>query len=495
MFFFWLDITALAISAVVVSALLMLALASGIRKPLNYSFAYFAAAQAAWVIVSLLLRLSLWFDRGNPVLLAEIVSLALSLTGPPLLLFTSRYVGHHTWGLSAGAIAGVIAMGVLSVPLFRHQLVSNPHLTSTGSTAIDIKPLGLVLAPLPILYFVWSLILFWRERHRDEGIYLALSVFVLLAGFIVGGIVNVPLPILSITGAVGVAVLGYGVVSRQLFNPLRERTRALQREIAERGRVEETLRQYAAQLEERNEELDAFAHMVAHDLDGPLAHMVGFAEVLKEDHTSLPAEEVSRYLRIIAQSGRKMSRIIDALLLLASVRQLEQVLMEPLDTGLIIDEALARLADQRKECQAEIVLPSADSWPAAAGYALWVEEVWFNYLSNALKYGGEPPRVELGVTQVEEGLIQFWVRDNGPGITPEQQARLFKPFTRLGPDVRRAKGHGLGLSIVQLIVEKLGGRVGVESVIGQGSRFWFSLPRFQGWDKSTGDEGKDAVVE
>jgi signal transduction histidine kinase len=492
MFFFWLDITALAISALVISALLMLALASGIRKPLNYSFAHFAAAQAVWVIVSLLLRLSLWFDRGDPVLLAEIVSLALSLAGPLLLLFTSRYVGHHTRALSAAAIAGVIAMAILSVPLFRHQLVSNPHLTSTGSTAIEIEPLGLVLAPLPILYFVWSLILFWRERHRDEGIYLALSVFALLAGFIVGGIVNAPLPILSITCTIGVAVLGYGVVSRQLFNPLREKTLALQHEIAERERAEATLRLYAAELEDRNEELDAFAHMVAHDLDGLLAHMIGFAEALQDEHSALPAEDVSRYLGMIAHSGRKMSRIIEALLLLASVRKLEDVPMAPLDMGQIVDEALARLAGQRKERQADIVVPDAETWPQAVGYAMWVEAVWSNYLSNALKYGGEPPRVELGATVQPEGSIRFWVRDNGPGIAPEQQSRLFRPFTRLGSEIERVKGHGLGLSIVRLIVEKLGGQVGVESESGQGCLFWFSLRQYQGQRESAGDRDRDA---
>lgn len=495
MLFLWLDITALTISTVIASALLLLALASGARKPLNYSFALFAAAQAVWAIVSLLLRISLWLEIGNPILLAEMVSLALSLTGPLLLFFTSRYVGHHTTGLSAAAIAGVVAMAILSVPLFNHQLVSNPHLSPAGSTTIEINSLGLVLAPLPILYSVWSLILFWQERHRDEGIYLVLSVFTLLAGFIAGGIVNVPLPILSITGTIGVSILGYGVVSRQLFNPLKERTRALRREIAERKRAEETLRCYAAELEDRNEELDAFAHMVAHDLDGPLAHMVGFAEVLKDDHAALPPEDVSRYLRMIAQSGRKMSRIIDALLLLASVRQIDQVPKEALDMKLIVGEALARLTDQRNELEAMIVLPQDDVWPEAVGYALWVEEVWFNYLSNALKYGGEPPRVELGWTEEEGGWVRFWVRDDGLGITPEQQSRLFTPFTRLGPDVERAKGHGLGLSIVRLIVEKLGGQVGVESEVGQGSRFWFRLPRFQGWDGPAGDKNKDAVVE
>jgi two-component system sensor histidine kinase/response regulator len=100
--------------------------------------------------------------------------------------------------------------------------------------------------------------------------------------------------------------------------------------------------------------------------------------------------------------------------------------------------------------------------------------VWANYLSNAIQYGGRPPRVELGVTEQADGMVRFWVRDNGPGLTPEEQARLFTPFTQLAQV--RARGHGLGLSIVRRIVERLGGQVGVESEIGRGSAFTFTLP-------------------
>jgi signal transduction histidine kinase len=127
-----------------------------------------------------------------------------------------------------------------------------------------------------------------------------------------------------------------------------------------------------------------------------------------------------------------------------------------------------------EQSHAEIVGPEASAWPVALGYAPWVEEVWINYLSNALKYGGRPPRIELGAKAQPDEMTRFWVRDNGPGIPPEAQARLFTPFTRL--DQVRAKGHGLGLSIVRRIVEKLGGQVSVESQVGQGSVFSFTLP-------------------
>jgi signal transduction histidine kinase/DNA-binding response OmpR family regulator len=246
----------------------------------------------------------------------------------------------------------------------------------------------------------------------------------------------------------------------------------------------EVQRRYTLELEKRNEELDAFAHTVAHDLKGALGSVVGFAQALEGAHAELSDEELQRYLRTIAQGGRKMSNIVDELLLLASVRKMEEVKVESLDMARVVDEARVRLADVIEQHQARVVLP--ERWPGALGYGPWLEEVWFNYLSNAIKYGGDQPRVELGFDDsgqwtVDSGQstptteIRFWVRDNGPGLTPEEQGRLFRSFERL--DQVRAKGHGLGLSIVRRIVEKLDGEVGVESAVGQGSVFWFTLRR------------------
>ena len=232
----------------------------------------------------------------------------------------------------------------------------------------------------------------------------------------------------------------------------------------------EMLRQYTAELEAYNQELDAYAHTVAHDLTNPLAVMIGYAETLEMDSAALDPD-VQLGLRGIAKGGRKMNNIIDELLLLASVRKMEEVALESLDMAGIVTEAQRRLSHMIEEYQAEIIVP--DAWTAALGYGPWVEEVWANYLSNALKYGGRPPRVELGAMAQADGTVRFWVRDNGPGLTPEEQRRLFRSFERL--DQVRAKGHGLGLSIVRRIVEKLGGEVGVESQVEQGCTFWFTL--------------------
>jgi PAS domain S-box-containing protein len=238
-----------------------------------------------------------------------------------------------------------------------------------------------------------------------------------------------------------------------------------------RAQVEEALRQYAADLEARNEELDAFAHTAAHDLKNPLGLVIGYADILAMDYPDLPSEDVIGCVQEIARNGRRMGRIIDEMLLLAGVRQVE-VEIELVDMEGVARESLQRLVDMVEEYQAEIILP--ESWPAALGYGPWIEEVWANYVNNAIKYGGRPPRVELGARELPDGRARFWVRDNGPGLSPEEQGRLFRPFTRL--DQAHTKGHGLGLSIVRRIVEKLGGEVGVESREGKGSTFLFTLP-------------------
>lgn len=226
-------------------------------------------------------------------------------------------------------------------------------------------------------------------------------------------------------------------------------------------------------LKLRNEQLDAFAHTVAHDLNSSLAVVVGFSEQLAETYDSLSLTDLHKYLLTIARSGRKMSNIINELLLFASMRQ-EEVTHEPLNMPIIVGEAVQRLRETINQRQAEVILPA--SYLPAMGHAPWVEEIWYNYLSNALKYGGQPPRIEIGNEQLDNGQVRFWVRDNGRGLTADQQTQLFVPYSQL--DHPQIKGHGLGLSIVRQIVEKLGGQVGVnsEGIPGQGSTFFFTLP-------------------
>ncbi|MDX1992896.1 MAG: ATP-binding protein [bacterium] len=260
-----------------------------------------------------------------------------------------------------------------------------------------------------------------------------------------------------------------------VFNPAQGRVVEIfgaAQDITHRKAYEEALRQQAEELRRRNEELDAFAYTVAHDLKNPIASMMGFASLIQNYFDRMPAETVKEYLNLIMEGGYKLKEIINALLLLAGVNKMESAEMSELDMQAIIDGAKKRLASMITESSAVITVPV--EWPRAAGYAPWVEEIWANYISNALKYGGKPPRIDLGADELPDGTVRFWVRDNGRGLTVDEQQRVFTPFTRLNQV--KVEGHGLGLSVVQRIVDKLGGKVGVESTVGKGSIFSFTLP-------------------
>jgi PAS domain S-box-containing protein len=263
---------------------------------------------------------------------------------------------------------------------------------------------------------------------------------------------------------------GIGLVSAEVIDVAGEPCLiVMAQDITQHKLAKDTLQTYANDLQVRNEDLDAFAHTVAHDLKSPLGNIIGFVEWLQA-RPDMPAGERQDYVNVIARNALKMDNIIDELLLLARVRQGDVESM-PLDMARIVAEAQQRLTFMIAETHARICTPQA--WPTAIGYAPWVEEVWVNYLSNAIKYGGQLPVIELGCDLAPDNMIRFWVRDNGSGIAPEAHQHLFTPFSQLSE--ARATGHGLGLSIVKHIIEKMGGTVEAHSSQ-QGSTFSFTLP-------------------
>ena len=229
------------------------------------------------------------------------------------------------------------------------------------------------------------------------------------------------------------------------------------------------LEQLTHELQVSNAELDAFAHTVAHDLKNPLTTLIGASSMLQE--MKLPIEQQQQMIDIVFRTGQKMDNIVHELLLLSTLRESDTIQIEPLNMNQILSEAEERLGALQKQKNASITHPN--SWPIAKGYAPWVEAIWTNYLSNAIKYGGQPPKIVLGATHLDDMTVKFWVQDNGAGISTEQQQQLFTPFERLTQTT--IEGHGLGLSIVQRIVHRLEGEVGVESN-GHGSTFYFTLP-------------------
>ena len=220
------------------------------------------------------------------------------------------------------------------------------------------------------------------------------------------------------------------------------------------------------------DELDAFAHTVAHDLKNPISVLMMRTELLQSIWATTDDAAKLKHVAELAVNARRLNNIVDELLVLAGVGR-QTVAPQPVDMAAVVQEAVGRIENLLKKSGAQVEQP--EHWPVALGHPPWVVEIWANYLSNAVKYGGQPPLVRLGAEAVpERRCARFWVEDNGAGLTDAQQAQLFKVFSRVTET--RVQGHGLGLSIVRRISEKLDGRAGVASAVGKGSRFWFELP-------------------
>ncbi len=249
----------------------------------------------------------------------------------------------------------------------------------------------------------------------------------------------------------------------------------LQEEIEERLAKEEELLQLSSKLQERNEDLDAYSHTVAHDLRGHLEVMTGYANLLYHDVEQLTKDKIQQYSHYIYQTGNTLTNVIKELLLFASMDSLDDKVTE-INMKDIVTNVIEDMSGMIEKSKTEIKLP--DRWPTILSYGPLVEEIWKNYISNAIKYGGTPPKIEIGCnydnSDTNQKLVQYWIKDNGSGIKEENREIIFEKFNRLNK--AKATGYGLGLSIVRRITNKLGGKSGVESAEGTGSKFYFTFP-------------------
>ena len=223
-------------------------------------------------------------------------------------------------------------------------------------------------------------------------------------------------------------------------------------------------------------DLDAYARTVAHDLKNPISGVIGLTDFIKEDIMNQNHDQAFELLDLLHQQGHKMLKIVDELLLLSRIRR-EDIKLVEIDIQLIVYEAINRLKQQLEDRKATFELP--EEWPVIMGHSQWIEEVWVNLISNAIKYGGDPPKIVIGNEKTTNGWYRFWVQDNGKGLPSELLDRLFADFERLGK--QNVEGHGLGLSITKRIIEKLGGQVSVssENILGKGCIFSFTLREYE----------------
>jgi PAS domain S-box-containing protein len=234
------------------------------------------------------------------------------------------------------------------------------------------------------------------------------------------------------------------------------------------------LKEEIAEKEKLIGDLNAFAHTVAHDLRDSIGSIVSLSDLIQNEIEEGNYQSISELNQIIHHSANKTLQIIKELLVLATVRQ-DHIFRQDVNMENVISECESRLQEMIKQTKAIIRKPA--KWPVIKANPAWLEEVWVNYMGNAIKYGGIPPVIELGAEQLYgENKVKFWIKDNGKGIPLKDQKKLFSQFTRL--ETTRAQGTGLGLSIVKRIIEKLGGQVGVFSnaIPGEGCLFYFILP-------------------
>jgi signal transduction histidine kinase len=271
----------------------------------------------------------------------------------------------------------------------------------------------------------------------------------------------------------------------------------------QQARLREQLQSYATKLEQRvaertaalqeaNTELEAFTYSVSHDLRAPLRAMQGFAQALLEDYPDRLDALGQDYAQRIVSAASRMDTLINELLAYSRLSRTE-LRLQPLSLTTAVEEALAQAEAeiQEKHALVRVEEPLLD----VIGHRITLVQVVANLLANAIKFvapgiqpqvriwteevsraGGERDNYELQIMNYELPKVRLWIGDNGIGIAPEHQQRIFRVFERLH-GVDSYPGTGIGLAIARKGVERMGGRVGVESQPGQGSRFWIELPK------------------
>ncbi|RPI19516.1 MAG: PAS domain S-box protein [Ignavibacteriae bacterium] len=228
------------------------------------------------------------------------------------------------------------------------------------------------------------------------------------------------------------------------------------------------------ELEEANKELEAFAYSVSHDLKAPLRAIDGFAKVLIEDYGDQLDIEASRVLNIIIQNSQKMSKLINDLLAFSRTSRRE-VSLSKLNINEIIYSALAQLCSYTDDEDIEIDIK--DDIPDATGDKNMVQLVYVNLLSNALKFSSTREKQKIEVGACEKGNeIVYYVKDNGVGFNMKYYDKLFGVFQRLHSE-DEFEGTGVGLALVQKIIQKHGGKVWAESKLNKGTAFYFTLEK------------------
>lgn len=228
-----------------------------------------------------------------------------------------------------------------------------------------------------------------------------------------------------------------------------------------------------ASLRELNEFKDALRRLAAHDLRQPLSPAIGFLDLALTSSPALPQDHLA-LLEEVRKALMRMRDLVSGILDYERMTEEGELALQPVDLNALAEEAVRPLRDIAASRSQRLEFCPAAVIPTAQGDPVLLRQAMGNLVANAVKYTPAGGHIEVA-TGLRDSEAFFEVRDDGPGIEPEEQKRLFQPFTRL-KSAGATEGTGLGLSLVRKIIERHGGRVSVDSAPGRGSVFRLHLP-------------------
>jgi len=254
--------------------------------------------------------------------------------------------------------------------------------------------------------------------------------------------------------------------------PVLSRALAVRRLRIRNAELEQRVRERTAELEAANRDLESFCASVSHDLRAPLRHIDGFSNLLVENYASQMPEEAQRLLRFVSTSTRRLGQLIDDLLHFSRLGR-QQLSKRPVNISALVQEVLDELG---REPDGRSIDIRVGELPDTVGDHSLLKQVFVNLFSNAFKFTRqkEKPIMEVGWRQ-QGGEAVYFVRDNGAGFDMEHARKLFGVFQRLHTN-EEFEGTGVGLSIVQRIIHRHGGRIWAEAGVDKGAEFFFTLP-------------------
>lgn len=251
-------------------------------------------------------------------------------------------------------------------------------------------------------------------------------------------------------------------------------------DLTERKKVEAEIQDARLVAEKASLAKSEFLSSMSHELRTPLNAILGFAQLMDTDSPP-PGPSQKRSLAQILKAGWHLLTLINEILDLSKVESGQMpISMEPVALGEVVAECRGMMEGQAAARGLTLIFPPPDLPGFVLGDRTRVKQVLLNLLSNAVKYNTPQGTIEVHCFRPRPGSLRLAIRDQGPGLLPEQLAQLFQPFNRLGQGAGEEEGSGIGLVLAKRLVELMGGVIGVESRPGAGSEFWFDLQEVSG---------------